>query len=706
MVRVLRVDDEKLLTYGSSITFDNRFLTTVSPQATSQGVMHAGLIIQNLDPVSGARGKQPAVWDGLWTGLNVLQLLTGLFAGKPRAFAFTFNVTESKIELYEILASANPLYSDNEDTPITQVFESAALFRDDIKPKYQMVSLRNGEFSLSEVQGPVYIRLYYKSDQSCWVPWHAFGICSSVDSEPQYFPRLSLGEPTSDYCDAIVNSPLRDGYTFQFRFEITGKCRFVHARFMAAPIPTPQFRAPLCEPIGECQDRDCQAITGVSPFSDLTIYNLQDRLYFNGTPLSFIENCPTGYYCPPGLFPKTFTYPPGTFSIWLPPPGSGFPIVLTKQGCESSVSVSLPATATAAQIQAAGANVIAQVAAQQARCDAILISGPRLPAVISLSALPTSTCEDSVFIAAIHATGGTAPYTFTSPDLPAWMSASSSTTTTTLSGTPPTIGSYTFTINVTSPGANGSRTYTLDVVGIATNSLANGEKDTPYSETLTAPSIPGTLVWSVSDSSLPPGLSLDPGTGEIYGTPTVEDTYAFEITASNGTIACSKDFTLEIESAFDCLGNPETVQDAIWAQSAFGAQPPCGIITATAGSGTFSMTYNMTTCLNQSFVVIETTICNPGDPYDITINVPWDDSGNVAIGVHTIQLTMNINGVTVATDTKDLVSGPFDPFILMGTLPTGAAIPVSMQIVLLATPSPEVVVFSNGAFTVTPLTPP
>ncbi len=479
-------------------------------------------------------------------------MLTGLFSNKPRAFAFTFNVTESKIELYEILATADPAYLDNEDTPITQVFETAALFKDDVKPRYQMASLRNGEFSLSNVQGPVYIRVYYKSDQSCWVPWHSFGICASADSEQQYFPRLSLGEPTSDYCDAIVNSPLRDGYTFQFRFEITGKCRFVHARFMTVPIPTPQFRPPLCEPVGTCNDRDCEAITGVAPFSDLTIYNLQDRLYFNGTPLSFIENCPSGYYCPPGLFPRTFTYPPGTFSIYLPPCCTGFPIVLTKQGCQSSVSVTLPSTATGAQIQVAGADVIAQIAAQQAKCDAISISGPRLPAVITLSALTEYTCEDAVFVGAIHATGGTAPYTFSSSDLPAWMTASSSATTTTLSGTPPTIGVYTFTINVTSAGAIGSRTYTLNVVGIATASLANGTEGVAYSQTMTAPSIPGTLTWSVSDATLPPGLSLDTGTGEIYGTPTEADTFAFTISVTNGEVFCHKDFTIEIASSGGC----------------------------------------------------------------------------------------------------------------------------------------------------------
>lgn len=709
MVRVLNADDERLLTYGSSINFDNRFLTTVSPQATSQGVMHAGLIIQNQDPVSGARGKQPAVWDGLWTGLNVLQLVSGMFSEKPRAFAFTFNVTESKIELYEILTSANPLYSDNEDTPITQVFETAALFRDDVKPRYQMVSLRNGEFSLSQVQGPVYIRVYYKSDQSCWVPWHAFGICSSVDSEAQYFPRLSLGEPTSDYCDAIVNSPLRDGYTFQFRFEITGKCRFVHARFMTVPIPTPQFRPPVCEVIGTCNDRDCEAITGVAPFSDLTIYNLQDRLYFNGTPLTFIEECPTGYYCPPGLFPRTFTYPPGTFIIYLPPCCTGFPIVLTKQGCESSVSVQLPATATAAQIQAAGADVIAQIAAQQARCDAISISGPRLPTVITLSDLESPTCVDAVFIDTITASGGTSPYTFSSPDLPAWLTPSSTPTTTTLNGTPPAIGSYTFTLVATSSGGYGQRTYTLVVVGIATASLANGTEDTAYSETLTAPSITGTLTWSVIVGTLPTGLSLDSGTGEIYGTPTVAETATFTVQVTNGTVTCSKEFDLEIEAAFDCLGNPSDIQDLTWTQTPLGLGPPCVVFTGAVGAtGTFTATRDLTGCLNGGDGSIESsTLCNPGDPYNITLTIPWTDSGTIAPGPDTVQFFLNINGVTVDSEARSAATGPFTDIVLTGSIPTGASNVILWGVTMSTiTPAPSITSNSTSPWTITPLTPP
>lgn len=240
------LDDDKLLPYGSATVFNNRFLATLSPQATSQGVLHAGLIALNLDPNSGVRDKQPAVYDGLWTGINVMQLLTGNFSGVERCFAFTYNVALTKIELYELLPSDDNNF-DNGTIPITWRFETASLFNKDVKPEDVMVSLRDGEFAVSDVLGTVRFEVFYKMDQGCWTPWHSFSICADTAGEPQYFPRLGLGEPSSNSCDPILNTPLRDGYTCQVAFQITGHCRFLRARFAAVTLPNSKFEPPICD---------------------------------------------------------------------------------------------------------------------------------------------------------------------------------------------------------------------------------------------------------------------------------------------------------------------------------------------------------------------------------------------------------------------------------------------------------------------------
>lgn len=246
MVRALEQDNQALLPFGSRCTFNNRDLSTVHPQASSQGVIHEGLIAMNLDPVSGIRGKQPPVYDGVWTGINTLQILSGIFAGKERSFAFTFNVSLSKIEIYELFSSASGKHFDDGIIPIVWSFETPAIFREDVKPKGTLISLRDGEFAVKDVIGEVQFRVYYKADQGCWTRWHVFKVCSSKEGEPMYFPRLGLGEPSSALCDPISNRPLRDGYNFQFRFEIQGHCKFIRARFAAVTLPTPKFEPPIC----------------------------------------------------------------------------------------------------------------------------------------------------------------------------------------------------------------------------------------------------------------------------------------------------------------------------------------------------------------------------------------------------------------------------------------------------------------------------
>lgn len=253
VIRVLDLDDKKLLSYGSAVVFDNRYLITASPQASSQGVFHAGLIAMNLDPLSGIRGKLPPVYDGLWTGLNTLQLVSGTFNGTERAFAFTFNVALSKIELYELLPTGTEHFDDG-NNPITWSFETPVLFNNDVKPNSIMASLRDGEFAVSDVVGTVRFAVYYRSDnypsspsEACWTPWHSFSICADTEGKPQYFPRLGLGEPSSAPCDPTLKTPLRDGYTYQLKFLIVGHLTFLRARFAAVTIPTPKFQRPICD---------------------------------------------------------------------------------------------------------------------------------------------------------------------------------------------------------------------------------------------------------------------------------------------------------------------------------------------------------------------------------------------------------------------------------------------------------------------------
>ncbi len=102
MSQVFDFDTPDLLFYSSIASFDNRILFTASPQRTANGVSHQGIVVLNQDDISSINKDGVAIWEGLWTGLNVCQLVTGNINGANHCYAFALN-NAGLIDLWEIL---------------------------------------------------------------------------------------------------------------------------------------------------------------------------------------------------------------------------------------------------------------------------------------------------------------------------------------------------------------------------------------------------------------------------------------------------------------------------------------------------------------------------------------------------------------------------------------------------------------------------
>ena len=126
-----------------------------------------------------------------------------------------------------------------------------------------------------------------------------------------------------------------------------------------------------------------------------------------------------------------------------------------------------------------------------------------------------------------------------------------------LSGTPTQTGSFPITITATdSNGCAGSRGYTLVIVcqtiTVNPGTLPNGTVGVFYSQTLTQTGGIGTITWSVTAGSLPPGLTLNSTTGLLSGTPTTMGTFNFTATATDGnSCAGSQSYTVQIAVPVD-----------------------------------------------------------------------------------------------------------------------------------------------------------
>ncbi|MCX6395743.1 MAG: putative Ig domain-containing protein [Propionibacteriales bacterium] len=123
-----------------------------------------------------------------------------------------------------------------------------------------------------------------------------------------------------------------------------------------------------------------------------------------------------------------------------------------------------------------------------------------------------------------------------------------------LSGTPTETGDFGFAVTFTEDetGVVAKRYFLLHVQApgsptITTASLPNGAIGTAYSATLAANPTGGT--WAVTTGSLPVGLSLNPTTGAITGTPVVAENAQFIVTYTQGSTQNTKYLTLTVPPA-------------------------------------------------------------------------------------------------------------------------------------------------------------
>jgi uncharacterized protein (TIGR03437 family) len=160
-----------------------------------------------------------------------------------------------------------------------------------------------------------------------------------------------------------------------------------------------------------------------------------------------------------------------------------------------------------------------------------------------------------------------------------------------LSGTPTVLGTYNFLVMVadaTNAANFAIRNITLTVtnVTVTTNTLPYGNVGTAYSQTLAATGGTGIYTWSlVSGLFLPPGLSLNPNTGVISGTPGGGGFFEVEVVATDsaGNPSAARYFPFSIYAPgvvpplvlnFGPTLGPNTVGTLTFSMSASGGVPP------------------------------------------------------------------------------------------------------------------------------------
>lgn len=232
--RLLAFNDRSLMRFCSGIEFDNRMIQTATPFLTPVGIAHRSLIPLNFDVISTLDTKLPPVWEGMWEGLDTLELATGDFGGRQRAFATAWSDRSRNIQLWEM---SDALRFENGDNRVSWYVEFPAFTWGD---EFMLKRLVSAELWLDKIFGEVVYTMHYRPDgDPCWYLWHMWKLCTARDScedvhnpvcvyptakRESFRQTITLPTPTN-VCESTSGRPSNVGYQFQARLTVMGWCR-------------------------------------------------------------------------------------------------------------------------------------------------------------------------------------------------------------------------------------------------------------------------------------------------------------------------------------------------------------------------------------------------------------------------------------------------------------------------------------------------
>jgi hypothetical protein len=270
VLNITENDQTNLLWASSAVVFDNRLLMTAQPRYNSEGIIHKALLVLDFDLITSMRKKFPPAWAGIWTGLDVLQVLKSENAYGDRCFALARG-TDGSIQFWEISKSEKEDNSvANGPSPIEWLVQTRAY---NFEIPFGLKRLDSGDIFIDALDGTADFNVQYRPDQyPGWLDWANWSECATTNQcsnlcpianfQPQYRPKMRLPTPEDTSCNSTISTPTRNLYEVQMSLTMTGFCRIKSVRVHAYDVQE--------SAVGECRTfQGCKTLEAcdVNPFT-------------------------------------------------------------------------------------------------------------------------------------------------------------------------------------------------------------------------------------------------------------------------------------------------------------------------------------------------------------------------------------------------------------------------------------------------------
>ena len=234
----VRFDDRELISLTVAESFRNRVFITVDPFRIPakdlfgnkvSDFAFGGIVVLELDNVSGIFQDATPAWAGLWTGIYPMDLVQAgselyLFSKDPNSVNRLYKLDEGIT--YDI-------FQGKRKQVTSRIYTREYSFQD----KFLLKEEKSVEPTLREVEGELCLKVDRKSESaSNWSSWKTFKHLALTDDcnisdcgtrpvkLPHKFRELNLGDPeSSDLCNPVTDDDLRYFRKMQYRITINAK---------------------------------------------------------------------------------------------------------------------------------------------------------------------------------------------------------------------------------------------------------------------------------------------------------------------------------------------------------------------------------------------------------------------------------------------------------------------------------------------------